>query len=100
LIDNGSERIISICEEVEELLNTINPNNIPEGIKKVLNTDGGIQRIQESIIGLTTRSRRIIKPKDLVRIYIEGLERQPVRNVREEFSNHGINNRYVKNIFY
>lgn len=99
LIDNGSERIRSICKEVEELLNNSDPDDIPEGVKNILKTEGGIQKIQESIIGLTTRSRRIIKPKDLVRVYIEGLERQPVKNVREELSNHGIKIR-KKYLFY
>jgi len=100
LMDNGSERIRSICEEVEELFNNTNPNDIPEGIKTILKMDGGIQKIQESIVGLTTRSRGIIKPKNLVRVYIKGLERQPIRNVRETFSIHGINNKYIKNISF
>jgi len=58
IIEKGSEKTRTICEEIEELVNNTDPDEIPERIKNILKTDNGLKKIQESVIGLTTRSRR------------------------------------------
>eukprot|EP00833_Pecoramyces_ruminatium_P011718 jgi/Orpsp1_1/1185750/evm.model.c7180000095054.1 len=56
------------CKNVTDAL-VKHANHLPLNLRKIKNTEDGIQKIQEGILSLTTRPPKIIKKKDLALLY-------------------------------
>ena len=86
--------------KIESLIKNSNPDSIPPGIKKILEQSGGLEKFEKAILGLTNRPKKVLTLSDVKTIYIKGLERQPIRVVKELLFNHGLDKSYVKNISF
>ncbi|ORX63844.1 hypothetical protein BCR32DRAFT_273312 [Anaeromyces robustus] len=86
--------------KIESLIKNSNPDSIPPGIQKILEQSGGLEKFEKAILGLTNRPKKVLTLSDVKIIYIKGLERQPIRVVKELLFNHGLDKSYVKNISF
>eukprot|EP00833_Pecoramyces_ruminatium_P017914 jgi/Orpsp1_1/1191946/evm.model.d7180000089553.1 len=87
------------CKNVTDAL-VKHANHLPLSLRKIKNTEDGIQKIQEGILSLTTRPPKIIKKKDLALLYIKGFQRQPIKDLKDSLCNIGIKRFDIRNISF
>ena len=68
IFNSNSEYKNKICNAIEKLIKE-NRENIPPNLKKIIDSENGIKIIQESYIGLTTRSKKRLRLNDLSYIF-------------------------------
>lgn len=73
---------------------------LPPTLKNILNDENALKRLQEAFIGLTTKSKKYLRPNDLTCIYVKGLERQPISTAKEFLIRHGLKKKWIKNVSF
>ncbi len=99
IVEEGEEKKRKKLEQITNIIQK-NKEDLPKSLKEVVEIEDGVSTIQKGYIGLTTKSKKEITKDNIIRIYLKGVYRKPVRYIRECFSNIGIKKKYIKNISF
>ncbi len=93
------KKITEKCENIKENLNLIG-EALPETLRNILNEEGGLEKIQKGVIGLTSTPNSQPSYMEYTPIHIKGIKKTFIRNVKFYLKNLGVHLGKILNITF
>ena len=101
ILEKGSKKEIKDLKNIADHLTELERlNRLPPELKEKLKKKNGLKKIQKGILGLTTRPKRVIQSRDLTSLYLRGVQKMSINDIRTFFKCIAINPSNIRNISF